>query len=351
MDRGRLRSLDGLRGIAACGVAFFYHPLLEFNAQAIGDVPAVLLWLRTWGWTLVDLFFLISGYVFAQVYLGRAGGRAGLEQAALPDFAMARFARLYPLHLLLLLVTAVLFASEPANTAIAFVAHLFMMQAFVAPVGHTFDGPSWSLSVEVFCYAIFAVAGARSDRVLRRITVATVLLALGYIVVLGGREGGPWAADCLPRGLLGFFLGQLLWRCREQLQSISTPFLVVVLALGLAIDMGMAWSPLPPLCLLAWPCVLALALRIPALGSGVMVWLGDRSYTIYLVHYPILLCFRPALNVQENAWLAAAGTLGYVAIVLAASAAVYRFFEMPAGRTIRAAWARRREAAKEVATA
>lgn len=337
-ERSRLASLDGLRGIAACGVAFVYHPLLKFDAAIMDRAPVPLLWLRAWGWTFVDLFFLISGYIFAHVYLTRGG----LERAQTADFAVARIARLYPLHLLMLLVCGVLFARDAGNTWPVFVAHLFMMQAFVGNVSHTFDGPSWSISVEVVCYLVFVLAAVRGERTLRRVTIGAVVLALAHFA-LQGRAGGPWTGDNLPRGLLGFFLGQMLWRWRGNLARVPGLVLALGLALGLTIDTG-AVSSLLPLCLLAWPCALLLALRLPLLASRAMVWLGDRSYAVYLIHFPVLLLLSPTLSAAQVGWLAGAITAGYGALVLALSDLAYRGFEVPARRALRAAWERRASA-------
>lgn len=63
--RVRLTRLDALRGLAAMGVVVYHmaswphlHPVLIWPFH----------WLFGWGWTLVDLFFVLSGYVFAHVY-------------------------------------------------------------------------------------------------------------------------------------------------------------------------------------------------------------------------------------------------------------------------------------------
>lgn len=339
----RLASLDGLRGLAACGVAFLYHPLLEVVPSVMDRAPSPVLWLRQWGWTFVDLFFLISGYIFAHVYLSR--GDLGRGQAG--DFAVARLARLYPLHLLTLLLSAVMFAGADDNTWPAFLAHLFLMQAFVGNVSHTFNGPSWSISVEIVCYVVFVLAAVRGDRTLRWVTAGAIVLALAHFA-LQGRPGGPWTGDGVPRGLLGFFLGQVLWRHRVALARVPAWLLVAGLCIGLAIDMGEA-SSLPPICLLAWPCALLLALRLPMLASRAMVWLGDRSYAIYLVHFPILLVFVPSLKAAQVSWLAILVTLGYTALVLGVSDLLYRRFEIPARRAIRAAWKQRPSAGTSIA--
>ncbi|SLJ86455.1 acyltransferase family protein [Novosphingobium mathurense] len=94
-DVGRLTRLDGLRGLAACGVAFLYHTQQLFPAGMHGDEPRLYHWIYDWGWTLVDLFFLISGYIFAHVCLGQNAGEGSepLTRGRLADFAVARFAR------------------------------------------------------------------------------------------------------------------------------------------------------------------------------------------------------------------------------------------------------------------
>jgi len=334
----RLGALDGLRGLAACGVAFLYHPLLEMTS-AIAGAPVPVVWLRDWGWTFVDLFFVISGYIFAHVYLQ---GQC-LTRASLGDFAVARLARLYPLHLLMLVATALLFGAAPQNTWTAFAAHLAMAQVFAAPVGHTFDGPTWSISVEVICYVLFALGAARSDRALRLVTIGAIVVGLGLLCVLGN-TGGPAVGACLPRGLFGFFVGQVLWRYRALLTRVPSWVLAVGLVLGLCLDSGRA-TPMLPLGLLAWPAALLLALRTPAMGSRALLWLGDRSYAVYLIHFPVMmLCFQSVFHEARSGWYAVALLAAFALLVLVLADLAHRFVEVPARRAIRAAWGRRTRA-------
>lgn len=277
---GRLTRLDGLRGLAACGVALLYHPQSLF-APAVNDaLPGLLRWFQHWGWTLVDLFFLISGYIFAHVYLIERGPGQGyaLNRKTLGAFTVARVARLYPLHFATLLICAVAFLGDPNNTSLAFMANLFMLQGFVGTVGHSFNGPSWSISVECLCYVLFALGAIGGRRMLQRVTALAIAGALLHFVVQG-RSGGPWVGDGLPRALLGFFLGQVLWHARARLRHAPTGLLVCLMAIGIALDMG-RMSSLLPLSLLAWPALLLVALRLKFMGSAPMRWLGDRSYAI-----------------------------------------------------------------------
>jgi peptidoglycan/LPS O-acetylase OafA/YrhL len=341
----RLAALDGLRGIAAAGVAFLYHPLLELDPAVMAKAPAPIVWLRDWGWSFVDLFFLISGFIFAHVYLRERR----LDRAGLADFAVARIARLYPLHLLTFAICVVLFLGAPENTWYAFLAHLLMMQAFVEPLGHTFNGPSWSISVELACYTLFALGAVSGERTLRWVTAAAILVPVGYLVFFAS-AGGPWIADCIPRGPLGFFLGQVLWRCRERIARGPAIVLVALMATGLLLDMG-RFSPLLPLCLLAWPAALCLSLRIPALASRPLLWLGDRSYSIYLVHFPLLLVCIPTIESTTSDWIAAAMLLGFAAVVLVLGDMAYRRLEVPSRRAIRGLWQRRRNVVAQGAVA
>lgn len=321
---GRLTGLDGLRGLAACLVAFGYHAQFLFAPGAFspGWGGAIGLWLHHFGWTAVDLFFLLSGYVFAHVYLRGAAFRQG-------SFWAARIARLYPLHLALLAATAWVFRADPTNGPLAFAAHLAMAQAWIAPVGHTFDGPTWSLSVEMLCYLLFALGAARGARVLRGLTLAALLAGLAGLLWFGA-SAQLTTGSVIARGLLGFFTGQALWRCRVLLHRVPPAVLVTALACGLWLGTVGWLGPVLPLSLLAWPALLALGLRLPAFGSRPLVWLGDRSYAIYLLHMPLIdfVAFRWG-GLPGDPLAVVAGHLGLIAVVLALADLVYRRLELP----------------------
>ncbi|MCW1404060.1 acyltransferase [Novosphingobium sp. MW5] len=342
----RLGRLDGLRGIAACVVAFGYHAGYLFVPDATAGFGPLTDWTLHWGWTCVDLFFVISGYIFAHVYL-RPGALD--DGRALREFALARVARLYPLHLLALLLVALAFWGRPENSAAAFGLHLVMMQAFAEPVAHTFVGPSWSLSIEVLCYVVFALSAVFWRRAMRPLSWALMLGGAAWLFLLGP-PGGPWSGDIFARGFFGFFLGQLLWHGREHLAALSTPLLIAMLAAGLALDAG-SISPLLPLGLLAWPAALGLALRWSLMESQPMLWLGDRSYAIYLIHMPLVEGMNAGLGKLD---VGPATVLlvfaGFVVTVLALSDLTLRLVEKPARRWIRG-WAGSVRAAKAAVAA
>jgi peptidoglycan/LPS O-acetylase OafA/YrhL len=339
MKNGRLAGLDGLRGLAAAGVAV-HHIFYHFAAWPLTASPfaQVADWFKVSGWTLVDLFFLLSGFVFAHVYVP---GDPLKSRAGFAEFWVARIARLYPLHLTMLLLVAI-FASNPANTLTAFAAHLVMAQAFVNPIAGTFVKPAWSISIEMVCYLIFALAALWPRRGLVWFCVILAFTAGQYLWIFGP-PGGPWAGDSLARGLFGFFLGQCLWLGRERLRRVPSWLLVVLVFAGFWLQVG-DYSPLVPLTLLAWAPALLLGLRLRWLGSPVMVWLGDRSYAVYLINLPLI---SGAAAVVDVAALTAGQVIAaHVALLLAillASEASFRYLEAPARRAIRSGWDKRQE--------
>ena len=85
----------------------------------------------------------------------------------------------------MLIVIAIANHADPANTVYAFVAHLAMLQAFVFPVAGTYDWSSWSLTVEFFCYLIFALSYALGRRELLCVTGLLIVLAVIAMAAMG----------------------------------------------------------------------------------------------------------------------------------------------------------------------
>jgi peptidoglycan/LPS O-acetylase OafA/YrhL len=323
VDKGRLTEVDALRGLAACGVALFGHfwHLTGQVGRGPNDDIAALEWLFRDSWLLVDLFFVISGYIFTHVY----------PTVEWRSFAVARFARLYPLHIVTFAIVAALapFVAIGPNTLLQAGAHLAFLQGALQPAG--FNDPAWSLTIEVACYALFVAALWRPRYF---VLVCAALVALG-ITSIGQKEGGliDWR---LARGLVGFFAGCLIYRLKPPPLA-----LLVMAALG-------AWSVFGQTVLTAvvgrtgsaslllWPALVGLAAGRPWLAARPLQWLGDRSYSIYLTHLPVHLLMRLAygkeLPVTWGTWIVAA------ALVLVASDLSYRYLERPSRAAIRAAF-------------
>lgn len=335
-DRTRLTRLDSLRGIAALGVAIYHI------ASAPHLRPAVIWpldWLFGWGWTLVDLFFVLSGYVFAHVY-----GAPGLlnRPGALGDFWVARVARLWPLHLATLALFAV-FAWGGDNSLATLPWHIAMLQGFNPAAATSFNGVSWSVSIELACYALFCLGARAGDRALLVISVVTVILCALWLAAMG-HLAGPWTGGFLPRGGLGFFLGQLLWRGRSGFARVPWPALVLAAGLGFWWN-DTAIGALVPLSVLTWTSLVLLALRLRALEWAPAQWLGQRSFGVYMVHMPIIQVIDALWPPKTLGWGGLAITqLSIAALILIAADLAWRLIEAPCRKAIRAAWAARAQA-------
>ncbi|MBS0476473.1 MAG: acyltransferase [Proteobacteria bacterium] len=336
-----MAGLDGLRGIAACVVAFGFHihnfyPPGAFT-PAWGGIAGI--WMDRFGWTAVDLFFVLSGFVFAHVNLSQP--QAMKLPGALRAFWVSRIARLYPLHILMLVITASLFWQEPNNKLSAFVANVFMVQGFVAI--DSFDGPSWSISVEFACYAVFAAAARQGMTAVRLAAIIGVACGAAGVVLAGNLVEHTVLGD-VSRGALGFFAGQMLWLIRGFLIMVPTVAFAalsagLVTAAWFAGDAGRGMILL--LSLGAWPALIMVALRSSLCASPALVWLGDRSYAIYLINMPLVffIAYSTGGLAEDRISILAAQIL-LVAANLALADLVYRHFELPMQRAVQRQFAR-----------
>ena len=356
MGTKRLTSLDALRGVAALAVVVWHWQ----HFFAIGGD-----WQDGWdgrmqpfywllkplyvqGWAAVDLFFVLSGFVFFWLY-----GAAIRERATgAGKFALLRFSRLYPLHLAMLLAVAGLqflffrahgqYFVYSNNDAAHFAAHLFMVQNWWPHSPQSFDGPTWSVSIEVMLYAMFFVACWAG---LRRGLHCLMLALLGGLVLLYDEHIG--------RGIIGFFMGGFVFTLWEELRGAARAPLI---ARGLGFAALAGWGVLAALLYRgsSWLAggegnnvflvvfdfglcpltVLALALREQVRGRSYagLGFLGDISYSTYLIHFPMqltlaLIAGRLALEPQffMQGWV----MLAFYAVLIALGAASYYFFERP----------------------
>ena len=186
----RFYSLDALRGAAALSVVFWHWQHFFYRDGIILPLDRktqplyrVFFVLYESGWLAVDLFFTLSGFIFFWLYASAVRSR----RVGPWEFFVLRFSRLYPLHLVtLLLVTAGLAAfhsvgiaafTYPANDIYHFILQLFLASNWGFERGMSFNAPIWSVSIEVLLYAVFFVF-CRYWR--RPLPGVVVLIALGF---------------------------------------------------------------------------------------------------------------------------------------------------------------------------
>ncbi|MBZ9741905.1 MULTISPECIES: acyltransferase family protein [unclassified Mesorhizobium] len=373
----RFQVLDSWRGICALLVALFHFPTASAISQSsfIGS-----------SYLFVDFFFVLSGFVIASSYANRLS-----RPGEVARFALVRFGRIYPLHLVMLaafagfellrLVLPQLHGTGAAPFTGGFdikslAANLFLLQGIGFEDRLTWNAPSWSISAEFFAYLLFAgvvfVAGARAWIwfVAAAVTAPLFLLAFSTHHMDVSYDFG------FIRCLYGFSLGALLaWFQHDsiagarQILARSGPRMnwtlaeivmvaVIVLFVSLAGDNNAG---------IAAPLVFALALFLFAHEGGwisallrtpFMLTLGALSYSIYMVHIfvqarlinvaglverklglgligDIVLRGEPATGFGAG-WTGTVAIVFMLAATVAASWITWRLVEMPA-----MAWFRR----------
>jgi peptidoglycan/LPS O-acetylase OafA/YrhL len=349
---GELLALTSIRGIAAWWVVLFHLRLL-----LAPWVPTAVIRLLAQGNLAVDLFFILSGFVIALNYGDRLAG----DWRATGDFLFRRFARIYPLHLLILagfaayagaailFGTATLEGQDPGY----FAASLLLVQNWGFFGALKWNVPAWSISTEAFAYLLFPIL-LRLLPLRRAWLLVSIVLLLGLSVPLFFAATDTSFPDAVPqtglfRCVVQFAMGMLLcelWR-RLHGRRLATPLFAAAVLLGLAYALlGL------PVVSLAWA---ALVLGLALTGKGplhapVLVWLGRISYATYLCHYLALTIFK-FLVLEPGRPVPPSLLILYLLIVLAASALLYHGFERPAQDWLLARWKRRRAATPALAPA
>lgn len=375
-EKAHVLPLDSVRGIAATSVVI-HHLLLMPTFLAIFPHNA---WINCSffrsAWLLVDLFFVLSGMVMSLSYVESEFGRFSLR-----EFMVRRLARVYPLHVVMLtanllfrflrigLVTAGVVVAAPmafeVNNAYSFLLNVLLLHSMGFIDYLSWNAPSWSISVEFYTYLVFGliVLIAQRLRSLLWLYVLAGLLVVGslfvIVFVLDKTSLGLQTDFGILRCFVSFFIGVLTVRavrglpgrpnrvvqCALQLIAMIASIVLVSLAennpevtflapLTFALFLGSLLAfpdaPLVPQMLVARP----------------LVWLGRRSYSIYMVHALVVLFAEYfvralggrrilALDSMAPGLPATLNLVVSLAAVLVVSHFTYRYVEIAGGKWLR----------------
>jgi peptidoglycan/LPS O-acetylase OafA/YrhL len=352
-----LLPLTAIRGLAAWWVVLFH--LRHLMAPS---APAWVIATLAHGNLAVDLFFILSGFVMALNYGDRVAGGGWRGYG---DFLFRRFARIYPLHLLILLGFAayVLAAVRFGDAGLAsrnwgyFGASLLLVQNWGFYDATDWNVPAWSISTEAFAYLLFPALLALlmpNRRPLWLLAGAVLLLGVAvqpFFWMLGYPFPNAVAQTGLFRCVIQFAMGMALYGLWLRLPRRRWgPPLAIAAAAVLALAFILWNAPTAPLAWAALILGLALLPRAGVLDAPGLVWLGRISYATYLCHTLALTIFK-LLFVEAGRPVPPALLALYLLAVLAASALLYHGFERPAQQRLLAGWKRRRQRTAALAPA
>ena len=327
-----LKTVQACRGGAALLVLVFHTSYLfamakYFHSQPFGRV-------FDFGWAGVDLFFVLSGFIILHAHRADLG-----RPERLPRYLIRRTQRIYPTYwAVLLLITPVFFLvpsfgdGSQRDPGVIVRSVLLIPQFYGAPV----LGVAWSLVFEMFFYLVFAL-------LLIRRWLGITAFATWFVLLCVGRWPAQYPFDFLGheyhfRFFAGLMVGEVTHRWR-----IPAPRLVAVAGLALFLGTGSLSVHTNLIGLAARSAGLTLGSAL--LLAGLVAWertglvqvprlllfLGDASYSIYLVHYPVLSALSKATTAARLHTVVPHGVLfvAFVGVATAAGALFHVAVERP----------------------
>ena len=346
--------LDGLRGVAAI-LVLIYHIFEGFAfAESTNGEGSGLITTLNHGHIAVDFFFILSGFVISYAYDDRWG------KMSLGGFFKRRLIRLHPMLIMGAVVGMISFLLTGCQqwsgevTPISWVMIALLLTIFMVPAlpglpyevrgnGEMFplNGPMWSLFFEYIGNILYALVIRRlSTKLLAVLTaILGVLHAWIFVGDLSGYDsvGIGWTIDTinfwggLVRMLFPFSMGMLLartfkprevkgafWICSAMLIAV---FAVPYIAKSGAISLNSLYE------VVCIAVIFPFIVWLGACGKGgdnytgrINNFLGELSYPLYIVHYPIMYIFYKWLI--ENRCYTLGETLGVSALVVLSSVAL-----------------------------
>jgi peptidoglycan/LPS O-acetylase OafA/YrhL len=291
----------------------------------------------------------LSGFVLTMVY---ANSFVSLNRHEYLHFLQVRLARIYPLHLATLMLAATLVLAFPERAMAyneaarrfsldAFIACLLLIQNWAHWLPTSWNVPSWSLSAEWLAYLLFPVAIpiVRSFRTAgHAVAAAGFLLALLCVGILSKGvdhsnltgSGGTLRMVC--EFGCGAFLCQAInngFRIPPWTGSVATVVVVSIALSAPALNLLAAFG-------FALVVLVAAARKGPlhmVLSSRPVVFLGDISYSIYLLHWIVVQVFIRVVPLPDNGGPPLLlRIITCVTIVFCLAWVSYRVVELPARR-------------------
>jgi peptidoglycan/LPS O-acetylase OafA/YrhL len=388
-----IRQLTGIRFVAAFWV-FAYHLQGPFNVLGLLSIPVLGDVMRV-GRLGVDLFFALSGFILTHTYLTRMGPK--LRGGDTVRFWWLRLARIYPVHLVMLIVAGLAVFAQARVLGedidrdwwnpIDFVKNVLLIQEWGPNPERGWNFVAWSLSMEWLAYLAFPLLVLILWRMHKKIPTFVLVIAwfavLAPLVGYGLGTSDPYYTDNwgstyriaseFTAGAITYLIVQRLARREDRVQRPAEWLSAVLPVLVVAGAVFLAWlpaaqppanavnpdaEPLPPYfhlslvpLLVAWIGALALARSgmARALSTKTLVLGGFISYSLYMTHLVWMGLWRAGMSVAgiDGGALYALGVAILIGGALIIAWIMWRVVEEPAREWMRGLAGTRRTPTEE----
>lgn len=378
----QLWPLTGLRFFLALWVVIYHQTSSEnYLGPLMAGLPGPIFCVLRTGYVAVGVFFVLSGFVLS--YSHSLATRFSSPQLA--SFAVARFARIYPIYCFGLLLIAPFVvaqalghwsAATATREAAKAILHWTLLQSWVPRAVFSWNSPGWSLSDEAFFYCCFPVLGValwKVSRLRRVLLIASVIWAAALVAPLiafvsplrpfgiAAATSSPWDANPfwanlisfnpllrLPDFCIGILVCRVYFELRERksyllgrgywlyLPGILLEVLVLSNANVLPLPFVQNGLLLPLHSLIILGFALGGGFLSRLLSTSPLVFLGNASYAMYILHVPLLFWMNAvterlfAVRPSGLAW-----TLCYLVVVVAFASVLFKVLEHPANRFLK----------------
>lgn len=343
-------------GLALLRFVFAVWVLLHHTEPALPQ-PSWFhdMWFVRYGWTGVNGFFALSGYLFTDLYLEKAS----VDPDALLTFYKKRFLRIVPLYALLLLIQAWMKSASAYDVLM----HLFFLHGFDSNTRLSINGAMWSLSTEVFFYIAIPfvlvmlqrlISGKRglflSGLILVALSLAgrefSRMLTEGVYAMTGTYDYGLWSGTVFGRFSdfgIGIFVALWMKQCDWNMRWLAAGFGVTCFYLVSVWMDANGGSKAVHVALFSWvgPFIaFGYALIIPVFHKAKMalatpiIFLGDISYALYLCQGLLIDRFSGIERTYRllsfmGPWREEMTLISFAVFSTAVAAVLYVYFEKP----------------------
>lgn len=307
------------------------------------------------GFVGVNFFFILSGFIIAYSYSGRLSER----KTSVKNFYIARFARIYPMHLLTLIVS-VLFITNGSIQILwdnikTFLLNLFLLQGFIPnkDIYFSFNAVSWSISDEMFFYALFPILALIFAKIRSGYKIFSIGLMAVIIIVLNIKLPNAYYKHAILYinpfirsfdFILGIYLYELWiyfkkYNIKEryfnylEIGSIALFGLSVFLSEYVPVNFRYSVYYWPSISLLLFTFAYQRGFISKLISIKPLLRLGEASYCFYMIHVLVIQIIPDALKIPKDNPFYYTGSVLLICICL--SYLLHKFFELPVNKFLK----------------